>query len=130
MKFTNSLVHYEHKLIDHMWFPTETLTFRSGDCTSFSILESSLFEMVGIKSAVGFFRNSQGEGHAMILVHLDSLGGYRYYYYPDLTSYGLSTGQWIIIEPQYYSLSQQQSKQDQWIPQWRLVAAAEVSYGA
>lgn len=130
MKFTSSIVHYEYKLIDHMWFPTETLAFRSGDCTSFSILESALFEMVGVKSAVGFFRDSQGYGHAMILVRLDDLAGYRYYYYPDLTPYGLSTGQWIIIEPQYDSLYQQQSKQDQWMPQWKLVTAAEVSYGA
>jgi len=129
MNFTNSIVHYEHRLIDHMWFPTETLTFRSGDCTSFSILEAALFEMVGIKSAIGLFVNSQGEGHAMILAHLDSLGKYEYYYYPDLTSFGLSPGQWIIIEPQYNSIYQQQLYQDKWISQWKLVAAAEVPYG-
>jgi len=131
MKFTSSIVHYESRLIDHMWFPTETLAFRSGDCTSFSILESALFEMAGVTSSVSVFRNDQGDGHAMILVHLEDLGvGKHYYYYPDLTSYGLSEGKWIIIEPQFDSLSQQQSKQDQWIPQWKIVAAAEVPYGA
>ncbi|MEM3403965.1 MAG: hypothetical protein QXJ17_05490 [Nitrososphaeria archaeon] len=104
MKFTSSIVHYESRLIDHMWFPTETLTFRSGDCTSFSIIGAALFEMVGIKSAIGFFKNSEGEGHAMILIHLDDLEEYRYYYYPDLSSLGLSKGKWIIIEPQFNSL--------------------------
>ncbi|MEM4140028.1 MAG: hypothetical protein QXG36_02890 [Nitrososphaeria archaeon] len=129
MNFTNLLIHYEYRLVDHMWFPTETLAFRSGDCTSFSILEAALFEMVGIKSAIGFFKNSEGEGHAMILVRLDDLEGYQYYYYPDLTSLGLSKGKWIIIEPQYNSLYEQQLKQDNWIPQWKLIVAAEVPYG-
>ena len=79
-------------MLDHMWFPSETLAFRSGDCTSFSILAASMFEAVGIKSAIGFFRNNRGEYHAMVLVHLNDLGSYNYYYYyynNDLTSYGL-----------------------------------------
>jgi hypothetical protein len=129
MRFTSSIVHYEEKLIDHMWFPAETLAFRSGDCTSYSILESALFEMVGIKSAIGFFKNDRGDGHAMVLVHLDEISGYSSWYYSDLTPWGLSSGKWIIIEPQYSSLSQQEQRQDSWMPQWDLVAAAEVPYG-
>lgn len=38
LAFIHSTVHYELRLIDHFWFPCETLTFKSGDCTSFSIL--------------------------------------------------------------------------------------------
>lgn len=129
MRFVGSVISYEYKLIDHMWFPVETLAFRSGDCTSFSILESALFEMEGIKSAIGFFKNSEGEGHAMILVHLDDLGEYGYWYYSDLTSYGLSPGKWIIIEPQYYSLLEQETSQDSWMPQWNILVVAEVDYG-
>jgi len=129
MRFVGSVVSYEYKLIDHMWFPAETLAFRSGDCTSFSILESALFEMLGIKSAIGFFKNSEGEGHAMVLVHLDDLGEYGYRYYSDLTSYGLSAGKWIMIEPQYHSLSEQETNQDSWMPQWNILVAAEVDYG-
>lgn len=129
MRFTGSVVSYEYKLIDHMWFPAETLAFRSGDCTSYSILQSALFEMLGIKSAIGFFENSEGEGHAMVLVHLDDLGEYGYWYYSDLTSYGLSAGKWIMIEPQYHSLSEQETNQDSWMPQWSILVAAEVDYG-
>ncbi|MEM2613599.1 MAG: hypothetical protein QXO15_05140 [Nitrososphaerota archaeon] len=129
LRFISSIVHYEHRLIDHMWFPTETLTFRSGDCTSFSILASALFEMAGIKSAIGFFENANGDGHAMVLVRLESLDGYSYYYYSDLTGLGLTAGKWIIIEPQFRSLSEQEESQDSWIPQWKLIAAAEVPYG-
>jgi len=126
LAFVHSFVHYETKLLDHMWFPTETLTFRSGDCTSFSILASAMFEEVGIKSAVAFFTNSTLGGHAMVLVHLDDLGGYGYYYYRDLTSYGLTSGKWIMIEPQCASLDEQHSR---WFAYWSIVACAEVPYG-
>lgn len=129
MRFVGSVVSYEYRLIDHIWFPDETLAFRSGDCTSFSILESALFEMLGIKSAIGFFENSEGEGHAMVLVHLDDLGEYGYWYYSDLTSYGLGAGKWVMIEPQYHSLSEQETNQDSWMPQWNILVAAEVDYG-
>jgi acyl carrier protein phosphodiesterase len=128
LAFIHSLVHYETRLLDHMWFPTETLTFRSGDCTGFSILSSAMFEAAGIKSAVAFFTNSTLGGHAMVLVHLDNLGGYGYYYYSDLTSYGLASGKWIIIEPQNGSLDEQQSNL-RWISWWSIVACAEVPYG-
>jgi len=57
LAFINSDVHYESRLLDHMWFPCETLTFHSGDCTSFSILAAAMFEEAGIKTAIGFYYN-------------------------------------------------------------------------
>lgn len=129
LRFVSSVVHYEHRLIDHMWFPTETLTFRSGDCTSFSILVAALLEMSGVKSAIGFFENDEGDKHAMVLIHLKDLEGYSYYYYSDLTDWGLTAGRWIIVEPQFSSLSEQEQFQESWIPQWNLIAVAEVPYG-
>lgn len=127
--FVNSIITYETRLVDHMWFPTETLTFRSGDCTSYSILVAALLEMVDIKSAIGFFLNDQGDGHAMVLINSETLGEYKCWYFQDLTDHGLSSGRWIIIEPQYSSLSEQETYQDEWIPQWDLEVAAEVKYG-
>mgnify|MGYP001105924907 CR=1 FL=1 len=129
LAFIHSVVHYETRLLDHMWFPTETLTFRSGDCTGFSILASAMFEAAGIKSAVAFFTNSTLGGHAMVLVHLDNLSGFGYYYYSDLTRYGLAGGKWIIIEPQYGFLDEHQSNL-RWISWWSIVACAEVPYGS
>ena len=121
-------VFYENRLLDHMWFPCETLTFRSGDCTAFSILAAAMFEKAGIKSAIGFFSNSTLGGHAMVLVHLDDLGSHGYWYYSDLTGYGLTSGQWISIEPQFASLSEQDANMD-WVGYWDLDACAEVLYG-
>jgi len=129
LKIIHSLVTYQHRFVDHMWFPTETLTFRSGDCTSFSILAACMFERVGIKSAIGFFKDAQGEHHAMVLVRLDGLGQYGYDYYWDLRAYGLSPGKWIIIEPQCSSLSEYSNDLD-WVTTWSLIAASEVPYGA
>ncbi|MEM2904957.1 MAG: transglutaminase-like domain-containing protein [Candidatus Bathyarchaeia archaeon] len=126
LAFIHSVVHYEHRMLDHMWFPCETLAFRSGDCTSFSILAAAMLEAAGIKAAVAFFTNSTLGGHAMVLVHLDNLGAYGYWYYGNLTGYGLTSGRWILIEPQYASLSQQD---DAWISYWSLKACAEVPYG-
>lgn len=129
LTFINSDVHYETKLLDHMWFPCETLTFHSGDCTGFSILAASMFEEAGIKSAIGFFTNSTlGGGHAMVLVHLDNLDSHGYLYYSDLTSCKLMSGKWIIIEPQYTSLSEQDANLNR-IGYWSLEACAEVPYG-
>lgn len=128
LAFISSNVHYESRLLDHMWFPCETLTFHSGDCTSFSILAASMLEEVGIKSAVGFFYNSTLGGHAMVLVHLNDLGLHGYRYYSDLTGYKLASGRWIIIEPQFSSLTQQDSSLNS-IGYWSLKACAEVPYG-
>lgn len=129
LTFVSSIVHYENKLLDHMWFPCETLTFRSGDCTSFSILAASMFEEAGIKSAVGFFTNSTLGAHAMVLVHLNDLDSHGYWYYSDLISYNLTSGRWIIIEPQYASLTEQDAHLYDWIGYWALTACAEVPYG-
>ena len=128
LSFTNSFVHYEDRILDHMWFPCETLTFRSGDCTSFSILATALLERAGIEAAIAFFANSTIGHHAMVLVHLDNLGPYRYWYYEDLTDRGLTSGKWIIVEPQCTSLLGQQSRLD-WIGYWDLVACSEVPGG-
>jgi len=130
LKFANSVIDYETRLLDHMWFPAETLTFGSGDCTSFSILIASLFEMVDIKSAIGFFLNDQGDAHAMVMINCEELPNYKTWGFDDLTSYGLSSGRWIIIEPQYISLAEQEKYQDDWIPQWNLEVVSEVKYGA
>jgi len=130
LAFINSVVHYEHRMLDHMWFPCETFAFRSGDCTSFSILSAAMFEMVGIKAAIGFFTNSSMGGHAMVLVRMDDLGPYRYWYFENLTAYGLTMGKWIIIDPQYTSLTEQQHGHDKWIAYWSLQACAEVPYGS
>lgn len=129
LDFIHSHVAYQTRLLDHMWFPTETLTFKSGDCTSFSILAACMFEEVGIKSAIGFFTNGTLGGHAMVLVRLDNLGGYGYRYYSDLTSFDLTSGKWIIIEPQSSSLSDYSDNLD-WVSYWSIVAASEVPYGA
>jgi len=128
LSFTNAFVHYEERIIDHMWFPCETLTFRSGDCTSFTTLTTALLERAGIEAAIAFFANSTMGHHAMVLVRLDDLGPYRYWYYEDLTDRGLASGKWIIIEPQCAPLSGQQSRLD-WIGYWDLVACAEVPGG-
>jgi prefoldin subunit 5 len=128
LAFISSNVHYEHRLLDHMWFPCETLTFHSGDCTSFSILAAAMLEESGIKSAIGFFTNSTLGGHAMVLVHLDNLGSHAYWYYNNLTGYKLTSGKWIIIEPQCASLTQQDANLN-WIGYWTLQACAEVPYG-
>jgi hypothetical protein len=131
LAFIHSTVHYELRLIDHFWFPCETLTFKSGDCTSFSILAASMFEKTGIESAIGFFTNSSLGGHAMVLVHMDDLGPYNYTCYGDLTGYGLTSGKWILIEPQASSLEQYGTLLNTWIKSWDtgMVASAEVPFG-
>lgn len=88
----------------------ETLTFHSRDCTSFSILAASMLEEAGTKTAIGFFTNSTLGGHAMVLVHLDSLDSHGNLYYSDLTSYKLTSSRWIIIETQYASLTEQDAR--------------------
>jgi hypothetical protein len=50
------------------------------------------------------------------------LGGYGYYYYSDLTSLGLASGKWIIIEPQMLIQNQDDSS---WFSQWIIEVAAE-----
>jgi transglutaminase-like putative cysteine protease len=121
LKYISAHVTYSTRLLDHMWFPSETLTFKSGDCTSFSILAASMLEASGVKCSIGFFRNSNGDGHAMVLIYLSDLGDLQYNYFEDLTAYSLKAGRWIIIEPQNSSVYNYSSD---WISQWKLVAAS------
>jgi transglutaminase-like putative cysteine protease len=121
LKFMNKYLHYEPDMIDKFFAPVETLAYRSGDCEDYSILAAALFELVGVDAAVAFFDDADLNGHAMTLVHLDSLGQYSYVYSPDLTSLGLSAGTWITIEPQSVITEQSGS----WFAQWYLEVAAE-----
>jgi hypothetical protein len=121
---------YERRANGEILFPTEVLTFGSGDCTGFTVLAACLFEEVGIQTATGYFTSTESEeGHSMVLVHLDDLGTYAYSYFSDLTGKGLSSGKWIVIEPQDGSLSAY-SNNLEWVNSWLLNSASEVPYGA
>jgi hypothetical protein len=88
-------------------------------------LAGTLLENKGIECAIGFFNKDTGNtDHCMILVNLNDLDGYGYYYYyDDLTSMGLSGGRWIIIEPQS-KIDNQHSTE--WFSDWNLNAASEI----
>jgi hypothetical protein len=124
LEFTSSYIEYQYDLNEEYLFPTETLTFRSGDCDDFSILAATLLEEVEIESAIGFFTNqSEDNDHCMILIHLSDLGDYGYYYYDDLTSHGLSTGRWIILEPQ---VTIENQDAEDLVGRWGMIAVAEI----
>jgi predicted nuclease with TOPRIM domain len=96
LDFINDNIHYEHDMNENFLAPMETIGLKSGDCEDFSILAGALFEMVGIESAIAFTNS-----HAFVLVKMSSLSPYSsFWYYSDLTGYGLSSGRWIKIEPQ------------------------------
>lgn len=120
LNFVNSYISYETEVNDVFSAPVETLGFKSGDCDDFTILCAALFEYYEIESAVGLFVNDLDEYHAMVLVRLDSLGDYGYWYYSDLTSLGLSAGKWIKIEPQ---ITIDKQKTD-WLSDWDIFAAS------
>jgi len=122
LDFISDHIIYQNEINEVFHSPVETLGFRSGDCDDFTILAATLFENLDIESAVGLFYNDNNEIHAMTLVNLNDLDDYGYYYYNDLTNYGLDSGRWIIIEPQS-SISQQYTE---WVLQWDLFAAAEL----
>jgi hypothetical protein len=122
LEFINLNVDYASDLEDKFFSPVETLAYGTGDCDDYSILAAALFELVGVDSAVAFFSNDLDEGHAMVLVHLEDLGDYGYYYYSDLTSIGLRSGTWIIIEPQDLISAQDDP---QWTGAWDVEVAAE-----
>jgi hypothetical protein len=124
LSFLDEHIHYESEINDVFLAPVETLGFKSGDCDDYSILASALFEIAGVESAIGLFKNDDDDYHAMVLVHLDDLGDYGYWRYDDLTGLGLPEGQWIMIEPQ--STISYQS--DEWISQWNILVAAQVEY--
>ena len=124
LDFTSTKITYEKDLNDEFLFPTETITFRSGDCDDFSILAATLFEEVGIDSAIGFFENtSTNSYHCMVLVHLSDLGSYGSWGYSDLTNMGLSSGKWTTIEPQRAIINQNDAT---WFQQWSLIVASEI----
>ena len=122
MDFNN--IEYSEDINNEFLFPIEVLTYRSGDCDDFSILASTLFEYVGIESAIGFFTNeSEDYDHCMVLVNLPDLDYYGYWYYDDLTNQGLSQGRWIIIEPQ---ATIDMQVEDDLISKWGMIAVAEI----
>lgn len=126
LDFTSNHITYQSDLNDEFLFPTETITFRSGDCDDFSILAAALFEEVGIDSAIGFFENTTlNAAHCMVLVHLPDLGSYGYWYYSDLTNLGLSEGKWIVIEPQLNISAQHNENVTQ---KWSLNVASEIPH--
>ena len=115
-------IEYQPDMIEKFFAPVETLSHGSGDCDDFATLAAALFGAAGIESAIGFFTDpTYTYGHAMTLVKLDDLGPYDYTYYDDLTSMGLSSGTWIVIEPQL--LIDNQSAEA--TGDWYIVAAAE-----
>jgi hypothetical protein len=120
LEFIAKYITYEYDVNDIFSAPVETLGFRSGDCDDYSILVATLLEAVGIDSAIGLFVNDDEAYHSMVLAHLESLEGYEYWYYSDLTELGLAAGRWIIIEGQL-PLAYQGSD---WITQWSLFAVA------
>ncbi len=122
LAFINKYIHYELEVNDVFLAPVETLGYKSRDCDDFSILVSAMLDKVGIESVIGFFVNEYDQYHAMILVNLDDLEEYSYYYHEDLTQSGLDPGRWIIIEPQTTIETQDTS----WIEQWTLFAVSEL----
>jgi hypothetical protein len=124
LNFVNQHIHYEYDVEDILLAPAETLGFKSGDCDDFTILAAALFRAVGIDCAVSFYRHqdpgAEKQYHWMVLVHLDNLGEYGYWYYSDLTSMGLEAGTWIKIEPQ----DTIENQRSEWVGQWNLLAAA------
>ena len=124
LSFTSSNIQYQDDLNDEFLFPSETLTYKTGDCDDFSILTAALFEYKDIESAIGFFDSAYYDyAHCMVLVQLNDVIGFDYYYYDDLTEYGLSPGRWIMIEPQS-SISDQSDRS--WFEKWEIYAAAEI----
>jgi transglutaminase-like putative cysteine protease len=124
LTFINSYIHYESEANDVFHAPVETLGFKSGDCDDFTILAAALFEDLGIESAIRFYYNEDIGYHAMVLVHLENLGDYGYWYFSDLTHRGLEEGRWITIEPQL-TIEYQDSD---WIEQWDLLVASPLDF--
>jgi hypothetical protein len=122
LEFVSLHIHYETEVNDVFLAPVETLGFKSGDCDDFTILTAALLEDMGIDSAIGFFSNENDEYHAMVLVHLEGLVDYGYWYFSDLTHRDLDEGRWIIIEPQLTI----EDQGDDWISQWDLLVAADL----
>jgi hypothetical protein len=125
MNHISHYIHYENKTMNAIWFPVESLSFMRADQINMAILYSAIFEMVEIKSAIGFFGNSTGAFHMIVLIQLDDLEGYEYMFYDDLVNLGLSPGRWIIIDPLFDSLSEQELNLA-WLDQWHIGFVAEL----
>lgn len=124
LNFITSNIEYQSDLNDEFLFPIETLVYRTGDCDDFSILAGTLLEEVGFECAIGFFtKDSQNTGHSMVLIKLNDIVGYNYWYFDDLTNMGLSDGKWIILEPQA-TIENQHS--DDWFKDWKIKVASEI----
>jgi len=123
LAFLNEYIEYEIEFDNIFRAPIETLSMSCGDCEDYSILASAFFEAIGVDSAVGFFKNSEDEYHAMVLIHLNDLGKHGFWYFEDLTHMGLQKGKWIIIEPQY---DIEHQDYNEWMSQWSLTIASEV----
>jgi hypothetical protein len=122
LTFLQDNIHYEGEVNDVFLAPVETLGYKSGDCDDYSILSAAFLEYYGIDAAIGFFKNDSNEYHAMVLINLNDLKGYHYWYYENLTDLGLSEGQWIKIDPQATLSSQGAS----WMGEWNLLVAKEL----
>jgi len=120
LDFVYFYIHYETEVNDVFLAPVETLGYKSGDCDDFTIPVTSLFEYVGIDSAIGLFVKDYDQYHAMVLIHQHDLEDYPCYYFTDLRSMGLNSGHWLIIEPQLIIENQDTN----WIEQWNLFVAA------
>lgn len=124
LSFTSNYIEYQYDLNDEFLFPSETLSYKTGDCDDFSILAAALFEYEDIQSAIGFFESDYYEyAHCMVLINLNDLEGYGCYYYDDLTDYEISEGRWIILEPQS-NINDQAERS--WFEKWDIYAIAEI----
>ncbi len=103
--------------------PVEMLSIGSGDCDDYSILAATLFEHVGIDTALAMYENPEHEWHMMTLVHLDDIN-YKHWYWTDLTYLGLKEGKWIDIDPQKLITEQ---GDDNWFEQWDIREARDIS---
>ena len=124
LAFVTGLVDYELEIDDSLRAPVETLSLKSGDCDDFSILVAALLEAVNVQTGIGFFEG-EDSAHAMVLVHMDELEGYRYWKYDDLSYYDFKPGTWLMIEPQF-TIDRQGD--DDWFPQWSIYMAVELDY--
>jgi len=123
LDFINFHISYEPDFNQILRAPPETLGFKSGDCDDYSILISALFANVGINSAIMFVESTdRTEAHAMVL--FQSKETLPLWSYSDLTWFGLPSGEWYILEPQF-TLEEHQQNPD-WFKKWDIVAAALV----
>ena len=126
LNFITSHIHYEYDMSETPQAPAETLEQKSGDCKDFSILASAAFADAGITSAIMRMQNASGTaGHAMVLIQ--SSEALPFDYYSNLTQYGLPSGKWWVIDPQFTYAGQ--SENPSWFNQWGIAKAAMVGQG-